>query len=186
MNTKSMVLGGMLVLALAQLAVPLSMIAKREATLSDGKVFRFKTAPVDPYDAFRGRYVALGIEQNRGPVKEGAKCERRQKVYAVLEEDDEGFARIREITPERPEEGDYISVRAGGTANAGQALHVKWPFNRYYMNEKLAPRAETAYREHSSRGKHDAYITVRVKAGFAVLEELYVGCKPIVEFLADE
>ncbi len=186
MNTKPVLLAGMLVLALAQLGVPLSMIARREATLRDGKVFRFKTAPVDPYDAFRGRYVALGVEERKGPLEGNAEYRRGQRVYALLEEDGEGFARIRQVVTARPDEGDYIAVRGAWGRDKDGNLQVHWPFNRYYMNEELAPRAERVYREHSRRGKHDAYITVRVKGGFAVLEELYISDKPIGEFLADE
>jgi uncharacterized membrane-anchored protein len=187
MNTKSIALGGMLVLALAQLGVPVSMIARREATLRDGRVFRFKTQPVDPYDAFRGRYVTVRAAENAGLMREGEACEPRQKVYAVLDEDEDGFARIKEIATERPEGNDYIAVRAsGGRVAVGGKVHVRWPFGRYYMNEELAPRAEHVYREHSRRGKQDAYIAVRVRSGFAVLEELYVGGKAIADFLADE
>jgi len=176
----------MLVLALAQLGVPLSMIAKRETALRTGKVFRFRTRPVDPYDAFRGRYVSVRAAEESGPVMAGDSCERHQKVYAVLEEDEDGFARIGGITTSRPEGDGYITVRARGRAAAGQTIRVKMPFDRYYMNEELAPRAETAYREHSRREQHDAYIAVRVKSGFAVIEELHVGGKSIADFLADE
>lgn len=52
------------------------------------------------------------------------------------------------------------------------------------MNEKLAPAAETAYREHARRGhQRDACTTVRVRNGRAVIEDLYVAGKPIREFL---
>ncbi len=47
--------------ALLQIYTPVSMIIARESTLKEGVLFRFKTAPVDPYDAFRGRYVALRV-----------------------------------------------------------------------------------------------------------------------------
>ena len=49
--------------------------------------------------------------------------------------------------------------------------------------EKAAPAAERAYRKHSRKDSKDAYVTVRIKSGFAVLEELYVGEKPILEFI---
>jgi len=48
--------------AFAQLAVPGSLIWKREHTLRQGNVWKFRTAPVDPVDVFRGRYVALHFE----------------------------------------------------------------------------------------------------------------------------
>ena len=49
----------------------------------------------------------------------------------------------------------------------------------------IRPRNDhLSYREFSSRQAHDAYVTVRIRDGFAVLEELYVAGQPILEFLA--
>jgi hypothetical protein len=62
-------------------------------------------------------------------------------------------------------------------------VYLEIPFNRYYMDEKLAPAAEAAYREHSTREVQDVYVTVRVKDGNAALEELYIEGIPIREFL---
>jgi len=173
-------LTGFVLLALVQAGVPLSMIARREATLKNGSVLRIKTAPVDPYDAFRGRYVALSVE-NTFPTPKGRRFVRNQPVYVTFREDADGFASIADVASERPEEGEYVKARLRYWN--GKKLHIRFPFDRYYMNEKLAPEAERVYRAHSRRGKRDAYIKVRVSAGFAVLEELYVDEKPIQEFL---
>ena len=55
MNKRNGILLGLVVVAAAQLAVPAWMIAGRELTLREGQVFKFRTRPVDPADAFRGR-----------------------------------------------------------------------------------------------------------------------------------
>jgi hypothetical protein len=47
------------------------------------------------------------------------------------------------------------------------------------MEESAAPLAEKVYREHSRRGKEDAYVTVKIKDGFVVVDGLYVGGKKI-------
>lgn len=52
----------LVLLCVIQLAVPAFMIVRREHALSMGRAFKFRTAPVDPYDAYRGRYVALNFE----------------------------------------------------------------------------------------------------------------------------
>src|SRR5205085_8475834 len=61
--------------ALAQLAAPGSLIWKRENTLRKGSVWKFRTAPVDPVDAFRGRYVALQFEVETQEVTRPANAE---------------------------------------------------------------------------------------------------------------
>ena len=61
MKKRKLLITSFILLCLVQTAVPLSMIARREFTLRNGRVYKFKTAPVDPYDAFRGRFVALAV-----------------------------------------------------------------------------------------------------------------------------
>ena len=169
-------------LVLIQIATPLSMIAKRETTLKDGKQFKFKTAPVDPFDAFRGRYVALRIEADSAPKPGNIEFDHGQKVYAHITKDQQGFATFSKLTSKRPKGVDYLTTTTRYSYDSTK-VHLDMPFDRYYMEEEAAPAAERAYREHSRQKSKDAYITVRIKSGFAVLEELYVGGKPILEFI---
>lgn len=179
------VVPGLAALALVQLAVPASMILRREATLRTGVALRFRTAPVDPYDAFRGKFVALGIDPADAAVAGGGEVAGGQRLYAVIATDTNGFASVARLERRRPAAGDYVAVRAlyGG---ASGRLRLQWPFDRYYMAEEDAPRAEAAYRAHSRRGAQDAFVTVRVRRGFAVLENLHVGGVPIAEYLRRE
>jgi uncharacterized membrane-anchored protein len=50
------------VLVAAQLVLPLGMIAANELALATGTKVTLRTAPVDPLDPFRGRYVELDYE----------------------------------------------------------------------------------------------------------------------------
>ena len=167
--------------SIIQLGVPASMIAKREITLRAGRQFKFRTAPVDPYDAFRGRYVALRMTETRAPAAKDTKFERGQKVFVALSEDTNGFAVLSHALRERPRDGAYIKTRARSGSRGG--VRVNLPFDRYYMNEKDAPAAEAAYRQQSRGTNRTAYVTVRVSRGFAVLEELYVDDVPIEEYI---
>ena len=168
--------------AAVQLAVPASMILRRETTLREGRLFKFRTAPVDPYDAFRGRYVALGIEGLEMPVPSGVELIRNQRVYARIEEGKDGYAKLASITLDRPDGDAYVQARVVYWPSQGK-VRLRVPFDRYYMDEEDAPEADRAYRRHSQRDKRDAHVAVRVKRGFAVIEELYVGGEPIGEFV---
>ncbi len=173
-----------LLLALVQIYIPFSMITKRENVLKHGGQFKFKTAPVDPYDAFRGRYVALRIEEDY-VTKQGAQdFDKGRSVYAIIEIDDQGFARFNSVTLSRPIGKAYIEVKTGYPS--GGKIYLDLPFDRYYMEEKSAPAAEAAYRKHSQTGKQDAYIVVRVKDGFAVIEDLYVAGQKIEDLVKQE
>jgi uncharacterized membrane-anchored protein len=164
----------LILVAAGQLAIPATMILERERTLRDGHPYKFRTQPVDPYDAFRGRFVALRLGPNTVP---GTNLEARTTVYVTLAEGPDGFVKFTGVSRERPVGQDYLKVKAGWSNS------VQLPFDRFYMEETAAPAAERAYREHSRQGgAHDAYVIVRVRDGQGVIENLYVAGQPIAEF----
>ncbi len=171
-------------MAAAQLFVPASMIAGHEIVLQNGTLYRFKTAPVDPYDAFRGRFVSVRLEGLREVEAKDTAFEPGEKACAYIGVDEAGFGYITHATKRPEEPGDYLYVEIIHTYEG--KLVFKDVIDRYYMPEDLAPEAERAYREHSRNGdveRRDAFVTVRVRSGKAVLEDLYVAGKPIREFL---
>lgn len=182
MNRRILTVAFMCVAA-AQFAVPLSMIASRETTLREGRAFKFRTAPVDPYDAFRGRYVAVRPEAATASTNAGTGFERGQRIYAVIGEGPDGFAAVERLAATRPERGDYIRTRVSYVS--GPKTHLDMPFDRYYMNEEMAPEAERAYRQHSVRTNRTAYLVVKVLDGACVLESLNIDGRPIEEFLRE-
>lgn len=174
-----MIIGLFLCAALIQIITPLSMIMKRESALKNGKQFKFRAAPVDPYDAFRGRYVALRIEEDKVPLPKGLRLKDEQQAYVSITVDEQGFARFSTVTPSKPRGVSYMQVKVGYIS--GNNVHLDLPIDRYYMEEKAAPIAEKIYRQQTMRDKQDTYVLVRVKDGFAVIEALYVGEKRIEE-----
>jgi len=183
---RSLLLMVFAVVAMAQVGAPVTMILRREATLRLGRTYKFRTRPVDPVDAFRGRYVWLGFEQDHAPMV-GGQLERGMIGYARVETGEDGFAAVRAVSAVPPKEGDYFKVRMtypGWGSNAG-AAHFNMPFDRFYLEETKAPAAERAYWEHNRRGQTNlaTYAVVRVHEGDAALMELYVGGRPVAEYV---
>ena len=180
-----------LCLAIIQVTVVVSRIIKWENILRNGKEFRFKTIPVDPYDAFRGRYISLDFEAATLPlnlVPEEGDLESNQRVFALLENDAAGFAQINSLTLDEPEDADYLRARIGyrwDPAIEKRRIHLQLPFTRFYVAEKIAPAAEETYREYIRRKGTPAYATVRLRNGYGVLEEVYIDGKPLVEFIRE-
>ena len=162
-----------------QLAVPSSMLLKREMALQHGQEFRFKTAPVDPYDAFRGRYVALRADAGQGPKVGNKDMQYGSIAYAQIGVDDQGYAKIVQVSGERPKNVPYIAAKV--TYQSGDQVNVNLPIDRYYMEEKAAPKAEQLYLRSSRQTQNDTYINVRIKDGFAVIEGLYINGQRIEE-----
>jgi len=164
--------------ALARLSVPAMLAWGRIQTLTRGRIWKLKTAPVDPEYAVRGRYVMLRFD-----AEDFTQPEKLQSpyVYAILKEGTDGFAQVDHLSA-LPERGDSaIKVETGGWWQERQ--HIVFPFRYFWLTEKNAPQAEQAYRENSRRGQQNAFVTVRIRNGDAALEELYIDNRPLVEYL---
>jgi GDYXXLXY protein len=163
-------------LALAQLAIPASLIWKREQTLRHGTVWKFRTAPVDPLDVFRGRYIALEFDVESQQVAPPPNVESGQTIFVTLRQNLEGFAEIDQVSATRPGGDDFIEALLAGKT-------VSLPFDKFWMTERDAPAADVAYRAENRRDKKNAFVTVRVFRGDAALEELFLDNKPLGEYL---
>ncbi len=178
--------------AAAQLAAPAWMIHQHEQTLRYGTVYKFRTVPVDPYDPFRGRYVMLGFDQNTAPwtgpgVFPANGFEGRKRFYASIAVGEDGFAKFSGVGPNRPASGDHLRVSAWVWIDYSDpsktAIRLELPFDRYYMNERLAPEAESEYWSRNREEAKNSYVTVRVLNGRAVLEGLYLDGQPIEDVI---
>lgn len=164
------------VVAFAQLAVPGSLIWKREHTLGGGTVWKFRTAPVDPVDVFRGRYVALHFEVETQEISPPSNFGYSDKVFVTLRATAEGFAEIDQVFATKPAGDDFMETHLSGKT-------IVLPFDKYWVTERDAPAAETAYRNLSRRGNQNAYVTVRVFRGDAAIEQLYLDNQPLGDYL---
>jgi len=164
--------------AAAQLFIAVSSIVLNERILANGAVYRFRTEPVDPYDPFRGKYINLDVE--RSIIADAAyRFEEGEKVYVLLERDEDSFARFAGISEGKPSSADYIELKISYIS--GNEIEFEIPFGRYYIDEDYAEEAEAAYWSESLDG--ETFIEVRVLGGHAVLEELFLDGMPVLDYL---
>lgn len=180
MKKLSLIILGILIAA--QFAVPFSMIQSRENILRNGDLFKFKTRPIDPADPFQGRYVRLAIDayiKNRDD--QPTPINARPKVYASIEPDVDGFAHFSEWSLEKPKGTKYLRTRIHYFPNNG--IDIDIPFDRYYMDEAKAPRAEQLARE--STRSTNCWVAVRILNGKAVIEDVFAEGQSL-RILAEE
>ena len=169
---------------------PINMIHSAQKVLKEGTVYRFKSVPVDPYDAFRGRYITLRVGNNVISVNQAKeKFHRQQNVYVSINVDENNYANFQNIYTERPEAVDYIKTSIAYVAPNSVTIRLPENMQQYFINEKLAPLAERTYRELSRNSSQqdsvNVYLDVRVLDGKVAIEELYLKGKPIVEYLQE-
>jgi uncharacterized membrane-anchored protein len=201
MNTKVRLLA-LVGLGVLQVAAAGWSIARYETTLSSGTPHKIHVAPVDPADAFRGRYVAvrpsIRIPNPIDPQTERvlfATQAHEGTAYVVLETDGEGFARARQVVATPPASGDYLEIEQVSTAWETDPRHPGRPkvagydldfaFDRYYMNEGAASAAEQKYIAATRQGsRQGAWLTVRVRNGIGVIDGLFIDGVPIEQVRA--
>ena len=183
MKTKSLILPAFALLVLVQLYVPASMIWERETILQAGEAFKFRTAPIDPYDPFRGRYVSLAFEDTEFAVPEGQDWRYGQEVFVTLEKDKDDFAQVLAISDTEPRGSAYVRASVSNLydTGAGKRVMIQYPFDRFYMDEFKAYEAELGYREAQRDTTQIAYALVRIKDGESVLENVFVNEVPLAE-----
>ncbi|MGH8446582.1 MAG: GDYXXLXY domain-containing protein, partial [Solimonas sp.] len=94
------------------------------------------------------------------------------------------YARLGVPQREPPAQGDYLVAHLRWIDGDGMAM-LQLPFDRYYLEEHAAPAAEQAYRDaNRAGGQSEAYVSVRVRDGRAVLEELFINNVPVRRLLA--
>lgn len=172
-------------LVLLQLWVPAWVIKGRENTLSTGKAFKFRMAPRDPNDYFRGKYIFLNFHATSVEVNDGKEWKYGEKIWVSIASDSAGYAKITGVSAfNKKPAGDYIEATINYFSDDSvKLLHIEWPFEKFYMEETKAPLAEEAYNAVRADSSMVSYALVKVKNGMAVLENVFIDNKPIDHYI---
>lgn len=180
---KKIILPAFFVMALVQIYIPAAMIFSAENVLTEGVEYKFKTAPIDPTDPFRGKYVNLSFEATSHRVTNAVDWNYGESVFVTLATDEKGFAKIQSLSKVKPVDSEnYVKASINFVSRDSSALvSVEYPFNRFYMEESKAYDAEQAYNESALDTMQTTYALVAVKKGQAVIKEVFVNGVPIRE-----
>lgn len=120
------------IVALAALlvAVPLVLVGWNEWRKHSGEHVLIRVEPVDPYDPFRGEYVALSYGISRVPHPD------TDVVYVPLHRDGIAWTGSRGVA-KRPESGTFIRGRAHGDT-------IDFGIETFFVQEGTARRYENA------------------------------------------
>jgi len=183
--TSKILFPAFLILCLVQLYVPARIAFDGHTDLAHGTAYKFKTIPVDPTDPLRGKYIALQFEAAAVEIDTTRKWSVGESVYACPAIDGEGFAFIAKISRQMPEANEhYFECEIIDLPTSGESVaRLQFPFNRYYMEESKAQRAEDLYRQYSQSADRILYALVFIHEGSATLRELLVDGEPLQELI---
>lgn len=164
---------------LAQWFVPLSIILKKETITSKGKLFKFKTEPIDPSNPFEGKYITLNYQQDTFSIALNTLplLERGDDIYILLKQEN-GFAVIKDVVTKKPNGNiDYVkaTVRYIDNNNDVLKLYIDYSFNKFFMQEYKAPKAESLYRDANRNPEVNCYAVVSIYDGSAVVNDVMIN-----------
>jgi uncharacterized membrane-anchored protein len=187
MNSKKIILLAFIVVALVQIYVPARIILDRTIVLNSGKEFKFKTAPIDPSDPFRGKYIDLNFNDNTIGIQNKENWARGETVFVLLTTDNNGFAKIRSVSKAKPSDTqDFLKAKVDHVIYDGSKLLIEYPFERFYMEESKAYDAELTYNRTLADTSQVAYALVNIKNGESVLKDVMINGISIVEIVKQD
>jgi uncharacterized membrane-anchored protein len=167
-----------LVLAIAalQIAVLAFMAGQREWILQTGRTVFLRTAPIDPRDVMRGDYVRLSYDLSRIPRSlwrgrlaemDVTKVPRDSVVFTAIEIGEDGVAKLRSVSFDRPANGLYLR---GRTEPSGNELQVRYGLEAFFMEQGKGAQLER------ERNRNGIQVPLEMKAavgsgGIAVLKD---------------
>jgi len=183
MGNRKLLVTLFVIVAAIQLAVPGKMIWDRERILETGKEFKFETAPIDPTDPFRGKYIVLSYKENAVKISSQDQFADGENIFVILKKDQNGFAIIKAISKEMPKDGvDFVKAQVGSVSGfPATTLTVSYPFTRFYMEESKAYEAEQAFLKSQRDSTKTTYALVNIKNGKAVLKDVLIDGVSVVD-----
>ncbi|MFE3870610.1 GDYXXLXY domain-containing protein [Flavobacterium sp. ZS1P70] len=98
-----------------------------------------------------------------------------ESIFATITIAKNGFAKVGSISKTKPKNTDsYLKLKVGFALN-NDKIAIDLPFNRFYMNENIASKAEKIYRESSIKKKNETYALVAIKNGEAVIKDVRIN-----------
>jgi uncharacterized membrane-anchored protein len=182
---KKMIMVLFAVMCLAQWIVPTKMVYDSENTIAEGTLYRFKTAPIDPSDPMRGKYITLNFQENFFQFTDSAEWQRGEQIFVTFTTDSAGFAIPEQVYHTRPEAESYLGTFVDYVDNYSDDYKVwyKLPFDRFYLEESKASQAEQIYWQAQRDSAQVAYAEVSIGQGQAVLKNVIINDKPIIDII---
>ncbi len=181
MNNKKILLAALIIVALAQVIMPVRMIRDKEKTIITGEEFKFRLNPP------RAREQMINIRSGRFSVNEvlltdGQKFTRGEIVYVCLKVSEEGFAEVASISGEKSESKlPCLKAKVSFVfADSIGKMLVNYPFEQDFNNMTNSAEFASTYRE-AVKNLSVIYALVYIRKSNAILKDVIIDGIPLSE-----
>lgn len=198
MNKKKFFLLLFIIFCIIQLSVPVYMIIKVKVTELESKEFNFQCRAYDPYNPLQGRYVRLAFEEEikqiylipslKNMSKNKLEELNGKEVNCILNKE-YTLADIIDITEKKPGLGAiYFKAKVSYIDYSeniyDRKIHLKFPFDKYFIQEDLAKKADEILRDTENYHQYNPALTVNIgNNGNYVIKSLLIEDRPIEDYI---
>jgi hypothetical protein len=100
-----------------------------------------------------------------------------------VQQGEDGYAKIVGLHRTPPSDADYVKARIEFVRE--DAVGLDLPFDRLYMNEEYAKKANDLVRRNAREDDQPVWAKVTIREGEASLEEVFIGDTPIRVYISE-
>lgn len=146
-----------------------------------GQEIKFPIKSATPRELLHGNYIYLNFTNNTiaQDMPDANTKFLNKQILVSFAKDEQGFATPHKVS-EDAATNPYVNASALNAVNG--ILYIRYPFNKYYVNEALAKKIMGLAVE---KKLDNAYALVMVKNGHAVVKDVYINNQPIESYLQE-
>ena len=169
------------IVAMAQLLVPTLMISRQVDFAMTGNEFKFKVRHNSRGTSIRGNFIWLQFEADKFKIEDKKDWENSQSVFVTFDKDSLGFAKVKEVTREKPQNSnDWVKAKAllnvrDSTSNKiarsrsfinyidYSYLQLNYPFNNYIIEDTGSKDLVRNINKAMNDTLHSITLTVKIR-----------------------
>ena len=189
------------IVAVAQLLVPSLMISRQADIAKTGNEFKFKIRHNGRGSSIQGNFIWFQFEADKFKVEDKKEWENGQSVYVVFDKDSLGFARVKDVTQERPlnnydwvKARAFLNVRDSVSARRAKArklinyidysyLQLNYPFGNYYLQDANLQEVEKNFSDKMSDSSCTITLPVKIRENQFLAGELKLDSVSFKDFV---
>lgn len=186
MKTRLVRIALLAVLSFVYIYLTASIVYHKDNIIKKGEELYFETAPLDPRDPIRGKYVRLNFQLDQARSSEYV--EYGTEVFVILEKNADNEPVVIGMQKHEPKEGLYLKVKAQRSEKQSDGAYKTFfnlPFDRFYLEESKAPKAEELYLNAQVNPDSKAEAVVYIYKGEAVMQDLLIDGLSIHSYLKE-
>jgi len=192
MKTSRLIISAFILVALAQLFVPLQMISEQAGFAETGMEFKFKTDNRFNPDFngissdLNGKFIWLKFREDHIKITDKKYWEKIRNAYVIFTTDSDGFAKIKSVVTLKPgDTPNWVRARVNVNWKDSTRLNLYYPFNNFYIQDTKIKKVESIIKNSLCDTLKTNYLKIKIKENQFTAGELILNGVPFKELIGN-